>query len=457
MGQRSASIRGRGQAEHGDRVAATGIAAEGGQGGRVEGPQGAAHDVGLSLAGPDQLLMAPGQHLDRLRQPRVALRRPVMMAVGADQVGQHPRIPTVRLGPRDGVALPIAAGRQRVHRHHLIADRHQRPDQQPPVSLDPDHHLGRVAGIAGDELVQSSHAHHPIDNPLAGQHPAVGGHHTHIMVTLGPINPDQQHRQLPSPLDTWTRPGEGLRQPNGAVLNLGTPSHQPSASSPSRRGHGLDEGAQLRPLVPSGAHPPAGRTASLSYRRPTALPLGRSSSAAAAGQLGRPEGSPGGLRGLQLDPGSGRMVPSDTGRAFRPPRRGTPRARALPHRPPGTLPTIGQLSAVETPVSQIGRRDPGCRGVRTASRPGANPMVASGMPTSRTYRLIKSARAPASATYPATVQDSSPHHRGRRNHARDPGHRERQIPPSSLTTTIHRLHRWRPFLSPSPPRPIAAR
>jgi hypothetical protein len=149
--------------------------------------------------------------------------------------------------------------------------------------------------------------------------------------------------------------------------------------------------------------------------------------------------------------------PEDTRRAFRPPRSGIPRARALPHRPPGTLPTIGQLSAVETPVSQIGRRDPGCRGVRTASRPGANPMVASGMPTSRTSCLIKSARAPASATYPATVQDPSPHHRGRRNHACDPGHRERQIPPSSLTTTIHRLHPWRPFLSPWPPRPIAAR
>src|SRR5215213_9835305 len=51
------------------------------------------------------------------------------MAVGADQVGQHPGIPTVRLGPRDGVALPIAAGRQRVHRHHLVAGRDQRPDQ----------------------------------------------------------------------------------------------------------------------------------------------------------------------------------------------------------------------------------------------------------------------------------------------------------------------------------------
>jgi hypothetical protein len=170
-----------------------------------------------------------------------------MVTVGADQIGQHPRIPTIRLGPGDGVAFPIPAGRQRINRHHLIASHHQCPDQQPPVGLDPDHHLGRVAGMAGDELVQPSRTHHPIDDPLAGQHLAVGGHHTHVMVTLGPIDPDQQHRQLPSPLDACTRPEEGLRQPNGAVLNLGTSSHQPSASSPSRRGHGLDERAQAAP------------------------------------------------------------------------------------------------------------------------------------------------------------------------------------------------------------------
>jgi hypothetical protein len=41
-----------GQAEHG--VPTTGIAAEGGQGCRVESPQGAGQDIGLPLAGPDQ-------------------------------------------------------------------------------------------------------------------------------------------------------------------------------------------------------------------------------------------------------------------------------------------------------------------------------------------------------------------------------------------------------------------
>jgi hypothetical protein len=42
--------------------------------------------------------------------------------------------------------------------------------------------------------MQPSHPGHPIADPLGGQHLAVGGHHAHIMVALGPIDPNQQHR-----------------------------------------------------------------------------------------------------------------------------------------------------------------------------------------------------------------------------------------------------------------------
>jgi hypothetical protein len=48
----------------------------------------------------------------------------------------------------------------------------------------------------GDQLVQPGQPGHPIGDPLGGQHLAVGGHDAHVMVTLGPIDPDQQHRQL---------------------------------------------------------------------------------------------------------------------------------------------------------------------------------------------------------------------------------------------------------------------
>jgi hypothetical protein len=199
MRQRSTTIRRRRQPEHGHRVAASQIAAKDGQRRWVEGPQGAADQVGLPLAAPDQLLMAAGQHLDRLDQARVAGHPAVMMAVGAHQIDQHPSIPTVGLGPRGGVPLSVAAGRQRVDRDHLVAGRDQRPYQQAPVGFDPDHHLGRVADVHGDQLVQPSHAHHPISDPLAGHRPAVGGHDADVVVAFCPIDPDQQHRQLLSP------------------------------------------------------------------------------------------------------------------------------------------------------------------------------------------------------------------------------------------------------------------
>jgi hypothetical protein len=58
--QRPTQLRGRRQPEHGDRVAAAGVTSEGSHRGRVEGPQRAAQHLGLSLAGPDQLLVAAG-------------------------------------------------------------------------------------------------------------------------------------------------------------------------------------------------------------------------------------------------------------------------------------------------------------------------------------------------------------------------------------------------------------
>ena len=199
MRQRPSLVRGRRQLEHGHRVPAARVAAEGGQRRRVERPQRASHQVGLPLPRPDQLLMPPGQHLDRLDQARVAGHLAVMMPVGADQIGQHPRIPTVGLGPRGGVPLPVAAGRQRIDRIHPVAGPDQRADQQAPVGLDPDHHLGRFLRPRAHQLVQPGHPGHPISDPLAGQHASVGGHDAHIMVALRPIDPDKQHRgPLPS-------------------------------------------------------------------------------------------------------------------------------------------------------------------------------------------------------------------------------------------------------------------
>jgi hypothetical protein len=60
------------------------------------------------------------------------------------------------------MALPIPAGRQRVDRHHLVASRHQRGNQQPTIQLDADHDLGRLAGVASDQPMQLGNPGHPI-------------------------------------------------------------------------------------------------------------------------------------------------------------------------------------------------------------------------------------------------------------------------------------------------------
>jgi hypothetical protein len=53
----------------------------------------------VPLPRPDQILVGTGQHLDRLGQRAVAGDLAVVVAVGADQVGQHLGVAAVRLGP----------------------------------------------------------------------------------------------------------------------------------------------------------------------------------------------------------------------------------------------------------------------------------------------------------------------------------------------------------------------
>ena len=100
------------------------------------------------VGGPRPAADGPGQHLDRLRQPRAPLRRPVMVASVRTR-SPSTAIPAVRLGPRHGVAAPHSGRPRAGPRHHLKAERHERPTSTPGQSRS-DHDLGRVAGIAGD-------------------------------------------------------------------------------------------------------------------------------------------------------------------------------------------------------------------------------------------------------------------------------------------------------------------
>jgi hypothetical protein len=96
-----ALLRGRRQLQHGQGLRLSQVGAEGGQRPWIELPQRAAQRIHVPLAGPDQALMSPGQHLDRLGQRAVAGDLAVVMPVGPDQISQHLGIAPVGLGPRD--------------------------------------------------------------------------------------------------------------------------------------------------------------------------------------------------------------------------------------------------------------------------------------------------------------------------------------------------------------------
>ena len=105
LGQRLAQRGGRRDREHRDRVSSGQILAERRQRGGVELPQHRPQLVGLPLPGPDHRLMGPCQRLDDLGALAVAGDRPMVVTVGADDLGEHVRVAGVALGARGGVPL----------------------------------------------------------------------------------------------------------------------------------------------------------------------------------------------------------------------------------------------------------------------------------------------------------------------------------------------------------------
>jgi hypothetical protein len=97
--------------------------------------------------------VCPREHLDRLGIGAVAGDGPVVVPVGAHQIGQQFGIASIRFRPRNVVAVAIAGHRQRVDREHLIAGRDQCPHPQAPVGFNADDHLIGLLGVGGDQLV----------------------------------------------------------------------------------------------------------------------------------------------------------------------------------------------------------------------------------------------------------------------------------------------------------------
>jgi hypothetical protein len=106
------------------------------------------------------------------------------------------------------MALPIAAGRQRVDPIDLVASSGQRADQQPPVGLDPDDDSGRLLSMVSDQLMQPGHALDPIRHPSRGQQLTIVGEQAHVMVSLGPVDPNKDHPNLLllDAIPSWSRP-----------------------------------------------------------------------------------------------------------------------------------------------------------------------------------------------------------------------------------------------------------
>jgi hypothetical protein len=147
----------------------------------------------VPLAGPDQVLVRPSQDLDRLGERAVAGDRAVVVAVGADQVGQHLGVPAVGLGPAAAVPAAVAAHRVRVDRVHLVTGGQQRAHQQPPVGLDPYRHLGWALSMSSHQRVQLAHARQPIGDPPSRQHHPVLVEQAQVMVILAPVDSNKQH------------------------------------------------------------------------------------------------------------------------------------------------------------------------------------------------------------------------------------------------------------------------
>ena len=97
--QVGALLGGRGATQHPQGIA-VGQVLEGLQRGRVVLAQRAAQRVGVPGACPDQVLMCPGEHLDRLRVGAVAGDRAMVVPVGADQIGQQFGVAGIGFGAR---------------------------------------------------------------------------------------------------------------------------------------------------------------------------------------------------------------------------------------------------------------------------------------------------------------------------------------------------------------------
>ncbi len=163
--------------------------------------------------------MGPGQHLHCLNLGRVAGQRPMVVPVGADQIGQHLGVSLIRFRSRHLVAVAVTTHRHRVDRIHLIPRSRQGIHPQATVCFDTHHHLGGVVSMSGHQGMEPTNAFQTLREATAHQPSPRLIHHIDVVVGLSPIITHKDHPEHSSRVDVHFPSLKGTRlRPNGSVL-----------------------------------------------------------------------------------------------------------------------------------------------------------------------------------------------------------------------------------------------
>jgi len=148
---------------------------------------------------PDQRLVHPGNHLDRLGLGGITRHRTQLMGVGADHVGQHVRVGRIALGPGHPEAVPIPGRLQRIDREHHVSGGDQRLHPRTPIGLNPNRDLAGyildiIAKLRADQRMQPRDPRDTLGQPRLGQPASSHIHQLNVVMVLRPVISHEQQR-----------------------------------------------------------------------------------------------------------------------------------------------------------------------------------------------------------------------------------------------------------------------
>jgi hypothetical protein len=145
--------------------------------------------------------MRTREHFHSLSKRAISRHGPMLVTIGAHQIGQHLGVARIALGARDGVPVTVATGRQRIDRIDHVAGLQQRRDPQAAIGLDPDHDLARLRRVLSQQRMQLPDTGKPLRHAPLRQPLALLIKHADVVVGLSPVIPDKDHRSSPQLVD----------------------------------------------------------------------------------------------------------------------------------------------------------------------------------------------------------------------------------------------------------------